>query len=88
MIFFFFGRGACGILLPRPAIEPMSPAVEAQIPNHWTARVFQNPNLKPSSVTLDLTMLNSIQQCFPSYLGFSTRDKVIEGYKIGIIVSV
>ena len=29
---------ACGILLPRPGIKPVSPAVEAQHPNHWTAR--------------------------------------------------
>ena len=29
---------ACRILVPRPGIEPMPPAVEAQSPNHWTAR--------------------------------------------------
>ena len=41
---FFFSpwprRGACGILVPGPGIEPVSPAVEAQTPNHWTAREF------------------------------------------------
>ena len=39
-IFFFFllGRAACGILVPRPGIEPMAPAVEVRSPNHWTAR--------------------------------------------------
>ena len=26
-----------GILVPRPGIEPMPPAVEAQSPNQWTA---------------------------------------------------
>ena len=26
---------ACGILVPQPGIEPVSPAVEAQSPNHW-----------------------------------------------------
>ena len=34
---------ACGILVPRPGIEPGSPvstAVEAQSPNHWTTREF------------------------------------------------
>ena len=31
---------ACGILLPRPGIEPVPPAVEVQSPNHWTAREF------------------------------------------------
>ena len=28
----------CGILVPRPGIEPVAPAVEARCPNHWTAR--------------------------------------------------
>ena len=31
-------RVAYGILVPRPGIEPSPPAVEAQSPNHWTAR--------------------------------------------------
>ena len=29
---------ACGILVPRPGIEPSPPALEAQSVNHWTAR--------------------------------------------------
>ena len=29
---------ACGILVPRPGIEPAPPALEAQSLNHWTAR--------------------------------------------------
>ena len=29
---------ACGILVPKPGIKPVTPAVEAQRPNHWTAR--------------------------------------------------
>ena len=39
--FFFFLFGcitASGILVPQPGIEPMPPAVEAQSPDHWTAR--------------------------------------------------
>ena len=31
---------ACGILVPWPGIKPMLPAVEAQSPNHWTAKEF------------------------------------------------
>ena len=27
---------ACGILVPQPAIEPISPALEARSLNHWT----------------------------------------------------
>ena len=29
---------ACGILVPRPRIEPVPPAAEAQSLYHWTAR--------------------------------------------------
>ena len=29
---------ACGILVPRPGIEPATPALEARSPNLWTAR--------------------------------------------------
>ena len=29
---------ACGILVPRPGIEPLSPALEVQTVNHWTIR--------------------------------------------------
>ena len=39
---FFLGGGAHrvarGILVPRPGIEPIPPAVEARSPNHWTSR--------------------------------------------------
>lgn len=29
---------ACGNLVPRPGIEPTSPAMEARSLNHWMAR--------------------------------------------------
>ena len=38
LFLFWPHRGACGILVPCPEIEPMPPAVEAQSPNHWTTR--------------------------------------------------
>ena len=38
----------CRILVPRPEMEPMHPAVEAQILNHWTAReVLYNNAFNP-----------------------------------------
>ena len=37
---FLAGHQAWGILVPRPGIEPVLPTVEAQSPNHWTARGF------------------------------------------------
>ena len=39
-LFFWLCCMACGILVPRPRIEPVPPAVEAWSPNHWTARKF------------------------------------------------
>ena len=39
-LFFFWGGGhaAFGILVPRPGIEPTSPALEAHSLNHWITR--------------------------------------------------
>ena len=37
---------ACGILVPQPGIEPVSPAVEKQTLNHWTAREVHGSHLK------------------------------------------
>ena len=34
--FFFAQHEACGILVNRPRMEPMTPAVEVWSPNHWT----------------------------------------------------
>ena len=44
---------SCGILVPWPGIEPRSPAVKVQSPDHWTAReallvfIFQFKTWKP-----------------------------------------
>ena len=37
-MFWFFGHKACGILAPQPGIEPVLPAFEGKVFNHWTAR--------------------------------------------------
>ena len=36
--FFCLCRAACGILVPRPGIEPRPSAVKALSPNQWTTR--------------------------------------------------
>ena len=36
-------HGACGILVPRPGIKPMSPAFESWSLNHWTTREVSGP---------------------------------------------
>ena len=38
LLLFWSCHVACGILVPRPWIEPMPPAMEAWHLNHWTAR--------------------------------------------------
>ena len=44
---------ACGILAPRPGMEPVPPAVEAQSLNHWTTREV------PSYFQLNLSFIIS-----------------------------
>ena len=48
-LFFWPHCMACGILVPRRGIEPVTPAVAAQSPNHWTAREV------PSHILLNTT---------------------------------
>ena len=38
ILFFWLLSAACGISVPQPGIELKLPVVEAQSPNHWTAR--------------------------------------------------
>ena len=49
VFYLFFGHAAFGILVPRPGIEPVPPALEAWSLNHWTARevpvlLFEEPS--------------------------------------------
>ena len=37
-MFWYFGREACGILAPRPGIEPAPSALEGEVLTRWTAR--------------------------------------------------
>ena len=37
---FWLHHEACGTLVPRPGMEPQTPAAEAQSPNHWTTEEF------------------------------------------------
>ena len=39
-LFFWLRHAACGILAPRPGIEPGPSAVRTQSPNNWTTREF------------------------------------------------
>ena len=37
---FWLDCTACGILVSRAGIEPLSPVLEVWSPNHWTAKKF------------------------------------------------
>ena len=39
-LFLWPSHVACGILVPRPVIEPGPSAVEAQSPDHWITKGF------------------------------------------------
>ena len=39
-MFLWWHPEVCGILVPRPGLEPGAPAVRVPSPNHWTAREF------------------------------------------------
>ena len=55
---FQFGphRMACGILVPLPGIKPIPPAVEAQSPNHWTAREVPQRTLFHGEMATELRL--------------------------------
>ena len=49
LIFRFLGTPHA--LVPQPVIKPKPPAVEAQNPNHWTARESPHPTPPPAPGT-------------------------------------
>ena len=62
-LFFWPCLAACGILVPRPGIEPRAMAVKAPSPYHWLAREFPQklfflslflPHLLPFFLSLSL----------------------------------
>ena len=69
-IYFYLFRPchvACRILVPLPGIEPMPPAVEARILNHWTTRevlkgVLWSTTLIKFSVSIHSGCSNEISQ--------------------------
>ena len=48
-MFWFFGREACGILAPRPGIEPAPPALKVEVLTTGPTRKSHHMGLKPSS---------------------------------------
>ena len=66
LFFFFFWphHAPCGILVPRPGIEPGPTAVKAPRPNHWTTRefphIFFNPSPHPPFFLLFTSCINKV----------------------------
>ena len=54
LFFFFFclHHAACGILVPRPEIEPEPPELEARSLNHWTAKEVPRESMNWESADL------------------------------------
>ena len=67
LFFFWLHCTACGILVPRPGIEPAPPALEAWSLNHWTAReVPGNPFTPGCGLALPLCVqvaMGSLGSC-------------------------
>ena len=53
---------ACKILGPCPGIKPAAPTMEAQSPNHWTARGFPTT---PGHKSKEIEKLFELQSLFP-----------------------
>ena len=66
--FFFFFASPYRILVPRPGIEPMPPAMEAQSPSHWTAR-----ELPPQPIFFHLVLYTLIHYLLGSCNHLSLR---------------
>ena len=60
LVGFFFWPVACKILGPCPWIKPAAPAMEAQSPNHWTARGFPTTHGHKSKEIEKLFKLHSL----------------------------
>ena len=45
--FIFIEHAACGISVPQPGVEPMSPPLGARSPNHWTTGEVPTPVFLP-----------------------------------------
>ena len=75
--FFFFWprRAACGILVPRPGIEPMPPALRAWSLNHWTASEV------PSQ--LFFFLINS----FILFIYFWRHWVLVAGHRLSLVVA-
>ena len=60
---------ACGILVPRPGIKPVSTALEAWSLNHWTPRKFQE--------SLLVTSFAHEKECAKLFVEFKFGHKIL-----------
>ena len=72
IFFFWLCHVACGILVPRPGIEPMASAVEVPHLNHWAAR--------EAPWSLILRNLQKVNPRIGSSISHKQRASVKRGY--------
>ena len=67
---------ACEILVPQPGIEPVPPAVEAWILNHWTARAVLSTSFWQPELSVTCSATSTLEQDFSTsaLLIFGTRQ--------------
>ena len=74
ILFFFFLATLCVMQeLPRPGIEPVSPAVEAQTLNHWTLREAPSAIISSNVFFASSLLLLGLLICVFMHLTVSCR---------------
>ena len=72
---------ACGILVPRPRIEPTLPALEVWSPNHWTAREVLVTLWKVSTFLFSPSKI-----CLPLLFPLDSREEAPAGIHVSPLV--
>ena len=77
LFFFWLSHAACGILVPRPGIEPGVVAVKAPSPNHWTTREVPNFARFVQKVDLLTEKVYLIQALYLFLLSYSFYTSIL-----------
>ena len=62
-MFWFFGREGCGILAPRPGIEPVPPALEGEVLTTGPPGISVNLNCPENQDTGSLQKSKALENC-------------------------
>ena len=73
--FIFIKHAACGISVPQPGVEPMSPPLGARSPNHWTTGEVPTPVFLPGKSHGWRSLVATVQgvaKCRTQLTGFTS----------------